>query len=147
MIFPMLSRAYSTVLPMYDTVLTRPANVPSVPSLIVSGRTTSLHGPGFSATWHGTLTTCPCTLTSAISPFTLFATPFYWITTVWQRRLRISSMAEVFRLRYESRPLESLYALIGIFYLIANISLAMEHPALREVVLEAVRRCGERNPI
>jgi len=57
--------------------------------------------------------------------FTLFATPFYWITTVWQRRLRISSMAEVFRLRYESRPLESLYALIGIFYLIANISLAM----------------------
>ena len=57
--------------------------------------------------------------------FTLFATPFYWITTVWQRRLRISSMAEVFRLRYESRSLESLYAAIGIFYLIANISLAM----------------------
>jgi solute:Na+ symporter, SSS family len=57
--------------------------------------------------------------------FTLFATPFFWITTVWQRRLRISSMAEVFRLRYESRSLESLYAAIGIFYLVANISLAM----------------------
>ncbi len=57
--------------------------------------------------------------------FTIFATPFYWITTVWQRRLRISSMAEVFRLRYESRPLETLYAVIGIFYLIANMSLAM----------------------
>jgi solute:Na+ symporter, SSS family len=57
--------------------------------------------------------------------FTLFATPFYWITTVWQRRLRISSMAEVFRLRYESRALEALYAIIGIFFLIASISLAM----------------------
>ncbi|MDI9387910.1 MAG: UTP--glucose-1-phosphate uridylyltransferase GalU [Synergistota bacterium] len=32
-------------------------------------------------------------------------------------------------------------------WLDANISLAMEHPALREVVLEAVRRCGERNSI
>ncbi|MBN2013320.1 hypothetical protein JW960_28575 [candidate division KSB1 bacterium] len=57
--------------------------------------------------------------------FTLFATPFYWITTVWQRRLRISSMAEVFRLRYESRALEALYAIIGIFFLIASISMAM----------------------
>jgi solute:Na+ symporter, SSS family len=57
--------------------------------------------------------------------FTIFATPFFWFTTVWQRRLRISSMAEVFRLRYESRSLESLYAAIGIFYLIANMSLAM----------------------
>jgi solute:Na+ symporter, SSS family len=57
--------------------------------------------------------------------FTLFATPFYWITTIWQRRLRISSMGEVFRLRYESRTMESFYAAIGIFYLIANMSLAM----------------------
>jgi SSS family solute:Na+ symporter len=56
--------------------------------------------------------------------FTLFATPFYWFTTIWQRRLRIDSMSEIFRLRYESRALESLYAGIGIFYLIANISLA-----------------------
>ena len=32
--------------------------------------------------------------------FTLFITPFYWITTIWQRRLRISSMGEVFRLRF-----------------------------------------------
>jgi len=57
--------------------------------------------------------------------FTLIATPFYWITTIWQRRLRISSMGEIFRLRYESRTMETLYAAIGIFYLIANISLAM----------------------
>lgn len=57
--------------------------------------------------------------------FALFITPFLWFTTVWQRRLRISSMGELFRLRYESRPLETLYALIGIFYLVANMSLSM----------------------
>jgi solute:Na+ symporter, SSS family len=60
-----------------------------------------------------------------IQLYFLFATPFYWITTIWQRRLRISSMGEYYRLRFNSKSMEMFFSFIGIIFLIALISLGM----------------------
>jgi SSS family solute:Na+ symporter len=57
--------------------------------------------------------------------YVLFITPFYWITTVWLRRLRLSSMSELFRIRYESPLMEKVYALLGLLSFMATISISM----------------------
>ncbi len=57
--------------------------------------------------------------------YVLFITPFYWLTTIWLRRLRLSSMAELFKLRYESPRMEKVYALLGLLSFMATISISM----------------------
>ena len=49
----------------------------------------------------------------------LFVTPFYWITAVWYRRMRHTTLGDWFTERYESRRLGVAYALFGIFFIVA----------------------------
>ena len=46
----------------------------------------------------------------------LFVTPFYWITAIWYRRMRHTTLGDWFTERYESRRLGAAYALFGIFF-------------------------------
>jgi SSS family solute:Na+ symporter len=46
----------------------------------------------------------------------LFATPFYWITGVWSRRMRHLTLGDWFVERYESRRLGAAYAIFGILF-------------------------------
>lgn len=47
----------------------------------------------------------------------LFVTPFYWITAVWYRRMRHTTLGDWFAERYESRLLGAMYAVFGIFFM------------------------------
>lgn len=60
-----------------------------------------------------------------INLFVLFMTPFYWFTTVWLRRLRMTSMADIFKLRYESRVMEKFYAIFGMLVFMGMIGLSL----------------------
>ncbi len=51
----------------------------------------------------------------------LFATPMYWITSPWLRRLRVMTMGDFFEDRYGSKRIAALYAVIGSFCMIINI--------------------------
>ncbi len=46
---------------------------------------------------------------------TLFLTPFYWFSTVWYRRVRLITMADLFVDRFNSKSLAAAYALFNIF--------------------------------
>ncbi len=48
----------------------------------------------------------------------LFVTPFYWITAIWYRRMRLTTLGDWFTERYESRRLGAAYALFGIFFMV-----------------------------
>ncbi len=52
---------------------------------------------------------------------TLFTTPYYWFMAVWFRRVRLTTMADLFEDRFGSRFLTTLSALVniivGIFYI------------------------------
>lgn len=43
----------------------------------------------------------------------LFATPLFWITAPWLRRLRVTTMGDFYNDRYDSRKLAATYALVG----------------------------------
>lgn len=43
----------------------------------------------------------------------LFATPLFWITAPWLRRLRITTMGDFYEQRYASRKMAATYALVG----------------------------------
>jgi len=49
--------------------------------------------------------------------FWLFVTPFYWITAIWYRRMRHTTLGDWFTERYESRRLGAAYALFGLFFM------------------------------
>lgn len=46
----------------------------------------------------------------------LFVTPFYWITGVWYRRMRLLTLGDWFVERYESRALGLAYCIFGILF-------------------------------
>ena len=48
----------------------------------------------------------------------LFVTPFYWITAIWYRRMRHTTLGDWFTERYESRRSGAAYALFGLFFLV-----------------------------
>ena len=48
----------------------------------------------------------------------LFVTPFYWITAVWYRRMRHTTLGDWYAERYESRLLAAVYAFFGIFFMV-----------------------------
>lgn len=55
----------------------------------------------------------------------LFATPMYWITSPWLRRLRIMTMGDFFEERYGSQRMAATYAVIGCFCMMVNIALGL----------------------
>lgn len=63
----------------------------------------------------------------------LFATPVYWLTSPWYRRLRLLTLAEFFEERYQSRRMSLLYALMGVVGLVAIVSLGIS--AMSKTVL------------
>ena len=48
--------------------------------------------------------------------FWLFVTPFYWITGVWYRRMRLLTRGDWYVERYESRGLGAAYSIFGVFF-------------------------------
>ncbi len=55
----------------------------------------------------------------------LFATPMYWITSPWFRRLRLLTMGDFFEERYQSQRMAALYAIIGCICMMANIAIGL----------------------
>jgi len=55
----------------------------------------------------------------------LFATPMYWITSPWLRRLRVMTMGDFFEERYGSKRMAATYAVIGCFCMMVNIALGL----------------------
>jgi SSS family solute:Na+ symporter len=55
----------------------------------------------------------------------LFATPLYWITSPWLRRLRVMTMGDFFEERYGSKRMAATYAVIGCFCMMVNIGLGL----------------------
>jgi SSS family solute:Na+ symporter len=53
---------------------------------------------------------------------TLFLTPYYWFTTVWFRRVRLTTMADLFEDRFGKRFLATLYAVTTIMMAIVSIA-------------------------
>jgi len=45
----------------------------------------------------------------------LFLTPYYWFTSVWFRRVRLTTIADLFEERLGSRSLATMYAIVAIF--------------------------------
>lgn len=57
-----------------------------------------------------------------IALITLFLTPYYWFTTVWFRRVRLTTMADLFQDRFGGRFLATVYALTTILMIIVGIA-------------------------
>lgn len=53
---------------------------------------------------------------------TLFLTPYYWFTNVWFRRVRLTTMADLFEDRFGRRFLATLYAVTTILMAIVGIA-------------------------
>ena len=53
---------------------------------------------------------------------TLFLTPYYWFTSVWFRRVRLTTMADLFEDRFGRRFLATLYAVTTIMMAIVSIA-------------------------
>ena len=51
----------------------------------------------------------------------LFLTPYYWFMSVWYRRIRLTTMADLFQERFDSRFLASLYTMVAILISVLNI--------------------------
>ncbi|MCP4378178.1 MAG: sodium:solute symporter family protein [bacterium] len=65
----------------------------------------------------------------------LFATPVYWFTSAWMRRLRIITMGDFFTERYGSRRMAGFYSLIGAFGMMAFIALGLNAMAKTVVAI------------
>ncbi len=52
---------------------------------------------------------------------TLFLTPYYWFMNVWFRRVRLTTMADLFADRFNSRFLASLYAVTMLMVAIVGV--------------------------
>lgn len=53
----------------------------------------------------------------------LFATPVYWFTSVWMRRLRLLTLGDFFLERYGSRRMAAVYAVVGSIGMMSFIAL------------------------
>ncbi|MDR2675539.1 MAG: hypothetical protein LBC18_11960, partial [Opitutaceae bacterium] len=56
----------------------------------------------------------------------LWATPFYWFTAPWYRRMRLLTFGDFFRERYNSRAMAMLYSVMASFLLVATIGLGFK---------------------
>lgn len=55
----------------------------------------------------------------------LFMTPFYWITSVWYRRMRHVTLGDWYAERFESPRLAAAYAVFGVIFFIVYASMLM----------------------
>ncbi|MGH7953809.1 MAG: sodium:solute symporter family transporter, partial [Limisphaerales bacterium] len=60
----------------------------------------------------------------------LFATPLYWLTAPWYRRMRVLTLGDFFRERYQSRAMAMFYSLIASFLLVIVIGLGLKGVSL-----------------
>lgn len=56
----------------------------------------------------------------------LLATPFYWFTSPWYRRMRVFSLGDFFHQRYRSRPMATLYSAVAGTQLVLLIGLGLK---------------------
>lgn len=56
----------------------------------------------------------------------LWATPLYWLTAPWYRRMRVLTLGDFFRERFQSRPLAMFYSLIACFSMVFIIGLGLK---------------------
>ncbi len=54
----------------------------------------------------------------------LFATPVYWITSTWYRRMRVLTLADYFEERYQSKSLAGIYAAVQSIFFMLVLSLS-----------------------
>src|SRR4030095_10367991 len=52
---------------------------------------------------------------------TLFLTPYYWFMNVWFRRVRLTTMADLFADRFNSRFLATLYAITMLMVAVVGV--------------------------
>lgn len=57
------------------------------------------------------------------SMFLLFATPVYWLTSPWYRRMRVLTLGDFFEERYQSKGLAGMYAFVWVFGFMIMLSL------------------------
>jgi SSS family solute:Na+ symporter len=80
----------------------------------------------------------------------LFMTPFYWITAVWYRRMRHTTLGDWFVERYESPRLGAAYAVFGVVFFLVFTSMllsAIGKVATPIVGVEAVSLAGYEAPL
>jgi len=53
----------------------------------------------------------------------IFHLPFFWITSIWYRRLRTITLGDFFEERYESKSLAAFYAIVSAFFFMIVIGL------------------------
>ncbi len=56
----------------------------------------------------------------------LWATPFYWFTARWYRRMRLLTLGDFFRERYGSRRMGMVYSGVASFYMIIIIAISLK---------------------
>lgn len=56
----------------------------------------------------------------------LWATPFYWFTAPWYRRMRLLTFGDFFRERFQSRSMAMMYSAVASFYLVIIIALGLK---------------------
>jgi SSS family solute:Na+ symporter len=70
----------------------------------------------------------------------LWATPLYWLTAPWYRRMRVLTLGDFFRERYQSRALAMFYSLLACFGMVIIIGLGLKATCatIRGVTLKPV---------
>ncbi len=71
----------------------------------------------------------------------LFATPVYWMTAPWYRRLRLISLGDFFIDRYGSKRMAMVYALIGSIGMMGGIAIGIE--AMSKTVIALTPKAPE----
>jgi Na+/proline symporter len=56
----------------------------------------------------------------------LWATPVYWFAAPWYRRMRLLTLGDFFRERYQSRAMAMFYSIIASFFLVIVIGLGLK---------------------
>lgn len=56
----------------------------------------------------------------------LWATPFYWFTARWYRRMRLLTLGDFFKERYRSRRMGMVYSGVASFYMVIIIAISLK---------------------
>lgn len=60
----------------------------------------------------------------------LWATPIYWLTAPWYRRMRLLTLGDFFRERFQSRTMAMFYSVIASFFLVIVIGIGLKGVSL-----------------
>ena len=56
----------------------------------------------------------------------LWATPLYWFAAPWYRRMRVLTLGDFFRQRYQSQPMAVFYSILATFMMVIAIGLGLK---------------------